>query len=261
MLQGGSTVTVTRWNKAGRWGLAASLLGLSVMAAGCSQGASGADEAAAGKSSAAAASPAEADKQLAIYRELLKIHNDAMASTIGQDILTRFPTSPAAAEVGQTLKDVQARAKATAEQRRLQALWLYQTGPMEGGTQSTASLDSLLPSAPGTVRLILRRHTDWGQSVFLFDSGHGFVCRQVCTISASFDGHPYKLQGFLPPSGEPAMFIKDDRGFLKRLAKSRKIDLQVDFQDRGKREVVFEVGGFDPAKWVPVTRPKAKKNP
>lgn len=223
--------------------------------AGCSQGDTGHPPAAGRPAAAAAADPAEADKQLAIYRELLKIHNDAMAGTIGQDIVTRFAATPAATEVRQTLAGVQARARADAEQRRLKALWLYQTGPMEGGTQSTASLESLLPSAPGTVRLILRRHTDWGQSVFLFDSGRGFVCRQVCTVMARFDGHPHRLQGYLPPSGEPAMFIKDDAGFLRLLAKSRKIDLQVDFKDRGPREVVFEVGGFDPARWTPVGKP------
>ncbi len=245
-------IKVTVQIKAREWILAITL-GVLVLTAGCSPGSQSAGTASApGSAASTAGDSAEAGKQLAIYRELLKIHNDAMASTIGQDIVSRFPNSPAATEVRQSLSAVQGRAKATAEQRRLQALWLYQVGPMEGGTQSTATLESLLPSAPGTVRLILRRHTDWGQSVFLFDSGHGFVCRQICTVTASFDGHPHRLQGFLPPSGEPAMFIKDDAGFLKLLEKSHKIDLQLDFQDRGKRDVVFEVGGFDPARWTPV---------
>ncbi|MHC1480831.1 hypothetical protein ACYJW8_11295 [Frateuria aurantia] len=243
--------------KAQRWVWMGSMLAIATLAA-CSHENSGGgtDSAPATVQTATPADPAEAGKQLAIYRELLKIHNDAMASTIGQDIVARFPASPAAAEVKQTLGDVEARAKATAERQRLQSLWLYQVGPMEGGTQSTASLDSLLPSAPATVHLILRRHTDWGQSVFLFDTGHGFVCKQVCTISAHFDGHPHKLQGFLPPSGEPALFIKDDRGFIKLLENTHKIDLELEFQDRGKREVVFEVGGFDPSKWLEVSKHK-----
>jgi hypothetical protein len=206
----------------------------------------------------AASAQAEAGAhQLDTYRQLLRIHNDAMAVTMGHDILDQFPGSAAAKEVQQTLPAIEKRWKVDSEKSRLAALWLYQVSPMEGGTQSTATLYSSEPSGNDRVRLVLRRHTDWGQNAFLYGSGHGFVCRGNCTIRASFDGNKHGIKAFAPSTGEPALMIRDDQDFVARLQKAKKITMDVILVDGEKKEtLVYEVGGFDPGKWKSLPKKK-----
>jgi hypothetical protein len=192
----------------------------------------------------------EANSQLQTYRKMLQMKNDEMASELGQEIVKQFPQSDAAKEVQQTLPAVEQRWKETSEKNRLAALWTYQVGPMEGGTQSTASLYSTSPSGDRVVRLVLRRHTKWGQSVFMFGSGHGFVCKGNCVIQAQFDGKPHPLRAFLPTTGEPAIFIRDDKAFIDAMEKTKRITMNVEMQDGGKETLMFEVGGYDPGKWT-----------
>lgn len=218
--------------------------------AGCSQQGGAAVPA---DNAQAQAQAADAAKQLDTYRELLRIKNDQMAAALGQDIVDKYPNSAAAKEVRQTLPEVQQRWKENSEKARLQALWLYQVGPMEGGTQSTAAIYSSQPSGDRMVRLVLRRHTSWGQSVFLFGSGHGFVCKGNCVLPASFDGKPHGLRAFRPNGGEPALFIRDDQAFIDAMQKAKKITIEVTPQDSGEKEtLVYEVAGFDPSKWMSV---------
>ena len=194
----------------------------------------------------------EANRQLATYRQMLQMKNDEMAAQLGEAIVKQFPASDAAKEVQQTLPDVEQRAKEVAEKRRLTGLWTYQVGPMEGGTQSTASLYSSRPGGDRAVRLVLRRHTQWGESVFLFGASHGFVCKGNCTLQAQFDGKPHPLRAFLPTTGEPAIFIRDDKAFITAMEKTKRITINTEMQDGGKQELVFETGGYDPSKWQAV---------
>jgi hypothetical protein len=195
----------------------------------------------------------EANRQLATYRQMLQMKNDEMAAQLGEAIVKQFPSSDAAKEVQQTLPEVEKRWKETSEKRSLAALWTYQVSPMEGGTQSTASIYSTRPSGDRAVRLVLRRNTKWGESVFLFGTGHGFVCNGNCVIQAQFDDKPHPLRAFLPTGGnEPAIFIRDDKPFIDAMEKTRRITMDVETRDGGKQELVFEVGGYDPSKWAPV---------
>jgi len=229
----------------------AALCGL-LAVAGCSQQDQG--------TAAAPAASAQADagaRQLDTYRQLLRIHNDAMAVTMGHDILDHYPDSAAAKEVQQTLPDIEKRWKLDSEKSRLAALWLYQVSPMEGGTQSTATIYSSQPAGNDRVRLVLRRHTAWGQNAFLFGSGHGFVCRGNCTLPATFDGTSHGIKAFAPSTGEPALMIRDDKGFIARLQKAKKITIDVTLVDGEKKQtLVYEVGGFDPAKWQGLPKKK-----
>nr|WP_240669052.1 hypothetical protein [Dyella sp. M7H15-1] len=192
----------------------------------------------------------EANRQLQNYRQMLQMKNDEMAALLGQDIVQHFPNSDAAKEVQQTLPEVAQRWRETSEKRRLAALWTYQVAPMEGGTQSTASLFSTRPSGDRAVRLVLRRHTQWGQSLFLFGTGHGFVCKGNCMLQAQFDGKPHPVRAFLPTTGEPAIFIRDDKPFIEAMEKTKRIVFHVETRDGGKQELVFDTGGYDPSKWT-----------
>jgi hypothetical protein len=232
------------------------LLGTAWLLAACSQ---------AGHSNAPAAPTAQqaqnadaADK-LNTYHELLRIHNDEMVVSMGHDILDRYPNTPAAKEVQESLPPIEQRYKADSEKNRLAALWLYQVSPMEGGTQSTATIDSSQPAGDGRVRLVLRRHTQWGQNVFLYGEGHGFVCRANCTIATTVDGKSVAIKAFAPTTGEPALMIRDDKPFIAMLQKAKKITMKVTFVDGEKKvALVYEVAGFDPSKWASVGKGRKK---
>jgi hypothetical protein len=125
--------------------------------------------------------------------------------------------------------------------------------PMAGGTQSTATIENSQPAGGDRVRLVLRRHTSWGQSAFLYGSKPGFVCRGNCTIATTVDGKPVRIKAFAPSTGEPALMIRDDQAFIAMLSKAKKIGMDVTLVDGEKKQtLVYEVGGFDPAKWVAV---------
>ena len=208
---------------------------------------------------------ADAARNLDTYRQLLRIGNDGMALTMGKDIVSRFPGSDAATEVQKTLPDIEKRYTEASEKARLAGLWLYQVSPMAGGTQSTATIVSSQPSGGGTsggndrVQLILRRHTSWGQSVFLYGNKPGFVCHGNCAMAATVDGKPVHIKVFAPPTGEPALMMVDDKGFIATLQKAKKITMDVTMADGEKKlTLVYEVSGFDPTKWASVGKQKKK---
>jgi len=201
----------------------------------------------------ARAQAADAARNLDTYRQLLRIGNDEMAVSMGKDIVKRFPDSDAAKEVQKTLPAIEKRYTEVSEKNRLGGLWLYQVAPMAGGTQSTATIENSQPAGGERVRLVLRRHTEWGQSVFLYGSKPGFVCRGNCTIATRFDDRSVPVKAFAPSTGEPALMIRDDNAFIAQLRKAKKISMDVTLVDGEKKQtLVYEVGGFDPAKWVAV---------
>ncbi|HEX7733062.1 MAG TPA: hypothetical protein VF415_10475 [Rhodanobacter sp.] len=224
--------------------------------AGCSQGGAPTPDAAQQQAQAQAA---EAARSLDTYRQLLRIHNDQMAVEMGKDIVQRFPDSAAAKEVQQTLPEIEKRWRENSEKARLAALWQYQVAPMAGGTQSTAAIYNSQP-ADVHVRLVLRRHTSWGQSAFLFSDGHGFVCKGSCSIAAKFDGQPRAIKAYAPSTGEPALMIRDDKAFIALLEKAKKISLDVTLQDGEKKaSLLYEVGGFVPAQWQALPKKGGRK--
>lgn len=228
---------------------------LALLICGCSQQGGGATAPAA--SAQAPAADAAAAQDLDTYRQLVRIHNDEMATTFGEKIVHDYPDSAAAKEVQQTLPQISKRYRENAEKNRLAGLWLYQVSPMAGGTQSTAVIYSSKPAGADKVRMVLRRHTQWGQNAFLFGSGKGFACKGTCTLPAVVDGKTMGIKAFAPPSGEPALMISNDKAFIALLEKAQKISLTVTRKDGNRsEELVYEVGGFDPAKWLPLPRKK-----
>jgi hypothetical protein len=206
---------------------------------------------------ASSAGDAPAARDLVLYRTLREQKSWELAEPVGQEIATRYPQSAAAKEVAQTLADTTAKAGVASTSRRLQRLWTYQSGKESGGEQSTASIYSNADASGDRVRLILRRHSAWGQSVYLFGNGKGFVCRGTCRLAVRFDQQPeQEIKAYLPPTGEPAMFIADDKTFINRLAHARKISIDVIQKEKGARMLVFEVGGFQAEKFLPVTKKK-----
>lgn len=193
---------------------------------------------------------AAAARSLETYRQLLRIPNDAMAVTLGHEIQDKYPGSPAATEVQKTLPKIEKRYKVDSKKQRLDRLWLYQVSPMEGGTQSTATIENSKPTGVDKVRLILRRHSEWGLNVFFYGSGHGFVCKGNCHLPMTVDGKKQKLKVYAPKTGEPALMISDSEAFIAMLKKAQTISVEVTPVDSGRKEtLVYEVAGFDPGKW------------
>ena len=203
---------------------------------------------------ASAAADAEAARALQLYRTLREQQSWRLAAPIGQEIVERHPGTAAAREVGDTLADTRAQAEAEVTRQRLERLWTYQSGKESGGVQNTASIYSKDAETGRRVRLVLRRHSAWGQSAYLFGSGRGFECRGTCTLVAHFDGRAQRIKAYRPPTGEPALFLSDDKAFIARLADTRLLSIEVTEKDGGPHTLQFEVGGFDPAKFPPLAK-------
>ena len=207
---------------------------------------------------AAPANSAQAQQDLDAFRQLVAAGSDEFAVTMGREVLRKHPGSPAAAEVAEALPAIEQRAKDKAESKRLAALWTYLTNELRGVTQHTASIYSSVPAGEGErVRLILRRHAEWGQSVYLFDGDggdrtrKGFVCGSACKLPARIDGVAVALAAHSPETGEPAVFLDDDAGFIARLAGgAARIEIDLRHATRGPFTAVFEVGGYDDAKFA-----------
>lgn len=233
--------------------LAIVLASVTLALAGCSPGGKAPPRAAPVSAQAGAAA-----RDLETYRQMLAMENDKAAVAVGHDIVQRYPDSDAAREVQKTLPAIETRWNANAGSVRLASLWEYQVAPMAGGTQSTAVIYDSDP-VDVRVRLALRRHTSWGQSVFLYSDAGPFVCKGDCTIAARFDDKPHPLKAYAPPTGEPALMLRDDKGFIAQLKKAKKISLPVTFRDGGRKVTLeYEVGGFVADKWLPLPKGGAK---
>ena len=210
----------------------------------------------------AAATPRgpSAAQQFELYQQMVDAGSAELAVPLGEGILSGFPDSAEAAKVRESIESLRTAAHEGAEGRRLARLWAYQVAPMGGGRQSTASIHARDAEGPGRerVRLVLRRHTEWGESVFLYGNEPGFSCAKPCRISMRFDDQPKKsLAGSIPPTGEPAIFIEDDRPFVSAMQKAKRVAIEVKEKGGEARTLVFEVGGFDASKFEPM--PPAKK--
>ena len=216
---------------------------------------SGADREAERRAQAAAAVEAAAAKDAEAYRQLVAAQSFELAQSIGREVVRKYPNSAAAAEVKKSLAEIDARANAAIDARRVAALWAYQSGTQSGGEQHTASMYSSEPSGAQQVRLILRRHAEWGQSVYLHGGTAGFTCRAPCTVVARFDdATPVRLEASIPEGGEPAMFIEDDKAFLAKLESANLVAFDVERKGAGPQQVRFEVGGYDPSKWAQLSK-------
>ena len=212
------------------------------------------------KPAASAAAPAApiargptAAQQYVLYEQMVTADSAELAVPLGDEILKTFPQSDEARRVRETIEPLRTKASADVERRRLGRLWAYQSGTQSGGRQSTASIYSQDEAGAERIRLIFRRHTEWGQSVYLFGEEPGFTCAKECRVAIRFDDQPEKRYlGSIPPTGEPAIFIEEDKAFLARLEKARRVSIEATVKGKGKRTLIFEVGGYDPAKFMPL---------
>ncbi len=203
----------------------------------------------------ARAAEAKATERLASFRQLQATGRDDLALNLAEDLVKSFPGTSAAKEVAPILEGLRTKVSADAEDRRLKGLWVYHSGhdAEAGGTVRSAYLyssNTLGEAEPGKdaprARLVLRRHPQWGDDVYLLtDRGH-FSCATPCSVSAQLDDAAGVIYpGKLPETGEPAMFVEDFKAIVEALPNARKISFKVTLDDGSTHEPVFEVGGYD----------------
>ena len=234
--------------------------------AACSQGSSSnsAKPASADAAPAANVDPAAAEKaateskathDLQLYEQMRIRESYDIAAQLGADIATKYPGTAAAAKVNETLADVRTKAKEQAEEQRLARLWAYTAVPEKGGMQYAASIESTPPLSPAGMtgkdarhaHLIIRQHPQWGQNVYLMLDNDKFDCRNGCpTLPVSFDGKTAKpMKATIPPTGEPALFIDDDRDLIHEILRTKRVEIDVVLKGEGHKKLVFETGGLD----------------
>jgi len=209
------------------------------------------------KPAAPANSDAAAAKELALYDQMRAIQSWDLALSLGEEITNKYAASPAATQVKQTLDDVRAKATGQREARRMAKLWAYAAVAEAGGTQYTAAVESKEPlrSAANAkdaerIRLVLRQHPKWGQSVYLLLDNAKFDCSKGCvTLPVRFDDAPaQRMKATIPPTGEPALFIDDDKGFIAKMLKAKVVAIDASIKGEGAKTFAFEVGGYDASK-------------
>ena len=171
----------------------------------------------------------------------------------------RFPGSEAEEAIAASLAQVRTQAQASRETRRLRDAWTYQVAAVDGGSQRTATLYSRtppveegMPVITPDAQLVLRDHPSWGRSAYLLLAQKRFACPSPCTMQIAFDdGEARRFAGRQADSGKgPALFIEDDAAFVEALDAARAIRITLPEGSGAVRSLVFEVSGFDPARYA-----------
>ncbi len=201
---------------------------------------------------AKAANEVRAAKEGALYEQMRQSGSWDVATSLGDEILAKYPDTQTAARVQQTIAQTRTKSAANADAHRLAGLWSYTVTAEDGGTQYAAVIASRKPLklANARLRLVLRQHPQWGRSVYLLLDNARFDCKGGCaTLPVSFDGaKPLRMKATIPPTGEPALFVDDDTGFIAKLEKAKTVAVGVNVKGAGAFDAEFEVGGFDPAR-------------
>ncbi|WP_297866113.1 hypothetical protein [Silanimonas sp.] len=204
---------------------------------------------------AAAAREAAMAPTLQVYRDAKGRGDARIAVASAEVILADGPGTAAATEVSEGLDALREAAKTQVEAERLKALWSYVSTPIAGESnpQKAASMRNQRPEADDpasfavvpTVQLVLRNDPRWGQSVYLVIEEGVFECGRPCAFNITLDeAAPKRFAGEASSTGtRPALFIKDDAGFIRALDAARTVRIAP--VDGRADPIDFEVGGFD----------------
>ncbi len=198
-----------------------------------------------------------AEQNAADFDAAVAQENWALARAQADVLIAHYPDSDAAKRVRAQYDAIKAKADTKREDARLSGLWSYDTEPVKGGNQLSASIFSSEPvdtggSEPRTVRLIFRDHPSWGKSSYLVLKAGDFDCYGGCKIKVTTDDNaPKSMAASRPDTDEAiAMFIEDERGLWRLVRKSRTVTIEFPVkssgkQAGGKRSATFEVAGLD----------------
>lgn len=224
---------------------------LSLLFAGCGDPEA---EAAARAAAQAAAEERAAEEAERAFEAALADGNWELAKAHGDLLLAKWPSSQAATRIAGRHAEASAKAREEAEARRLAALWSYQSQPVKGGQQLSASIyakQNLDVDGSGAkpVRLIFRDHPEWGRSSYLVLQAGDFAraCYGGCRVTVTADdGAPRKMAASRPKTDEAiAMFIEDEKALWRLVRKAKVVKIAFATRDLGEKAAEFEVGGLD----------------
>lgn len=200
---------------------------------------------------------AEAQKQYGNFQQLLASGRADLALNIAEHVLKNFPQTNAAAALKAEVEPLRDQITAEREARRLIGLWVYHDDEDEeaGGRVRSAYIFGKDPIGPAEVgkeapraRLVLRRHPQWGDDVYLLSERGPFECPTPCQLQVQFDaGSPRTVAGEIPETGEHAIFVKDFDYFAAHLSDTDIVRIEASLKDGGAQTMTFEVGGYTSA--------------
>jgi hypothetical protein len=170
------------------------------------------------------------------------------AAIYAAELLERHPESPAAPAGRAELDALRAHAEADREARRLAGLWTYHAVDGDAGVVRTAYIHGRgADDAAPSLRLVIRRHPEWGQSTYLLiGDGADFACQGECRARLAFDdgdAEPFVISR-APDVDPPAVFLDDDIAVLARVTEAERLRLEIELTT-GAADYLFELGGFD----------------
>lgn len=202
-----------------------------------------------------AANEQAANEAAAAFDDAEAKENWALAKAQADVLLAHHPGTSAAQRVQARFDEVKEKADAAQEQLRTAALWSYNTEPVEGGEQLSASIyakDDIDVDGSGAkpVRLIFRDHPSWGRSAYLVLQAGDFRCPGGCKVQVTVDdGAPHAMAATRPDTDEAiAMFIQDERALWRMVKDARVMSIAFPVRSSGTRTAVFEVAGLEAAK-------------
>lgn len=175
-----------------------------------------------------------------------------IAHAYAVDVVSRYAATEAGRALAARLPELERQAQAIAEARRLQNLWTYHRvdDAEAGGTVYTAYIHGAAQGAGSApqVRLVLRRHPAWGQSIYLLmDSGGDFACQGDCRVPLAVDQQA--PQPMLISRAEnnvpPAVFIEEDSAVLRLIEQARSLTITLPLAAGGERAYLFEVSALN----------------
>ena len=230
---------------------AGGLLALAVVAgAGCNREQRMAEQAAA----QAAAAERAAGEAEAAFNAAVADGNWPLAKAQGDVLLARYPTTEAAARVGERMPEVTGKAEAQREDARLAGLWSYPRQAVGDGEQRSAVIWSkeevdLGDGSRGRVQLVFRGHPEWGRSSYLVLQGGDFDCYGSCRVPVTVDDQaPRRMSAYRPDTDEAiAMFINDDAALWRMAQEAKTLAIEFPVKAGGTRTATFETAGLDPS--------------
>ncbi len=208
---------------------------------------------------AALAQRAEQDAalQLRHFQEAQAAGRDRLALNFADYIQNNYPQTQAAATVKPLAAALRTKLDAAAEETRLRDMWAYHSADdkQAGGVVRTAyvySKNDIGPAVDGKAapkaRLVLRRHPQWGDDVYVLSDRGNFTCGSPCTVSVRFDDGPATTYpASIPATGEPAIFVEDFKRFMTALPAAKLVRIDVVLKDGGAQTPEFEVDGYSTA--------------
>lgn len=192
---------------------------------------------------------AAANEAVTLFEQAREEGRGQLARAYGEDILKRFPGSEAAAQIRARMPEVEAMASAERERTRMSNLWVYHAvGEVRGTTYTAFIYETSASDKPRDDRpqLVLRRHPEWGQNVYVLLPGGRIACGNRCNIMIKLDeGAPSRIEASQPEGAPvPAMFIEEHQRFFDALKTAQWVEIQVPIRG-GTEALRFEVGGID----------------